>query len=121
MIFYEIFTFLLTKLHREWYQDVGDKYVKFIPQNIKKLLKPIGLAHWIMGDSFWQGGGIVICTDCFSFEEVNRLAKVISENFNLDARVINRTSTNGTKCWRIRIYASSVKKLRNIILPFMIP
>jgi len=112
---------LLTKLHKEWYQDIDGKYVKFIPKNIKILLKPIGLAHWIMGDGYWDGGGVVICTDCFSFEEVNILAKVISENFNLDARVINRTSTNGTKCWRIRIRASSVKELRNIILPFMIP
>jgi hypothetical protein len=74
-----------------------------------------------MGDGFLHGGGVVICTDCVSFEEVNMLVDTLSTNFGLDAKVINRTSSPGTKCWRIRIGASSIKELRNIILPFMIP
>jgi len=112
---------LLTKLDKEWYQYVDGKYVKFIPRNIKILLKPIGLAHWIMGDGFWANGGIIICTDCFSFEEVNMLVDAIRKNFGLDARIITRISNNGTKCWRIRIRGSSVKDLRNLIIPYMIP
>ena len=111
---------LLTKLHKECYQDIDGKYVKFIPKNIKILLKPIELAHLIMGDGFWDGGGVVICSDCFSYEKVNMLVDTIGINFGLDANVTNRISSNGTKCWRIRIRASSVKELRNIILPFMI-
>jgi hypothetical protein len=51
-----------------------------------------------MGDGFLHGGGVVICTDCVSFEEVNMLVDTLSTNFGLDAKVINRTSSPGTKC-----------------------
>jgi len=112
---------LFTKLYKEWYKEIDGKYVKIIPLNIKELLKPVGLAHWIMGDGYLSGKAVCICTDNFSFEEVNLLANVINENFNIAAKISNRISSSGMKCWRIRIGASSTQKLRDIIIPYMIP
>jgi LAGLIDADG DNA endonuclease family/Proton-conducting membrane transporter len=113
---------LFTKLYNEWYKEVSGKIVKVIPLNINELLKPRNLAHWIMGDGFWNKGGrtVHLSTDSFTFEEVTMLVNVINDKFHLDAKVINRTSNNGNKCWRIRISACSINKLRDIVIPFMI-
>jgi hypothetical protein len=73
-----------------------------------------------MGDGYWNGAGVSIYTDNFTFEEVNLWTNAISENFNIAAKVINRISNKGNKCWRIRIPASSVHKLRDIVIPYMI-
>jgi hypothetical protein len=42
--------------------------------------------------------GIAICTDNFTFEEVNLLANAISENFKIVAKVVDRRSSNGNLC-----------------------
>jgi hypothetical protein len=114
---------LFTKLHKEWYKEIEGKYIKILPFNIEKLLKAQGLAHWIMGDGFWNKNSrtIHLCTDNFTFEEVNKLAEIINNNFSIDTKVINRISDNGNKCWRIKISANSVQNLRDIIGPYMIP
>jgi hypothetical protein len=40
---------MFTELHKVWYNIFDGKFVKVLPSNNKELLKPIGLAHWIMG------------------------------------------------------------------------
>jgi len=89
--------------------------------NIKNLLKPRRLAHLIMRDGYWNDRSVNICTDNFTFEEVSLLANVITENFNVIAKVNKRTSNNGNKCWRIRISELSIQKLRDTVIPYMIP
>lgn len=110
-----------TNLHKKWYKEIEGKYVKILSSDIKESFKPIGLAHLIMGDGYWDGNTVRICTDNFSFEEVHLLADIITQNFNIIAKVIKRTSDNGNICWRIRIRKSSMEKLTNFILPYMIP
>lgn len=44
-----------TNLHGIWYinkQSGKSQYTKIVPININEMLKPIGLAHWIMGDGY---------------------------------------------------------------------
>lgn len=58
----------LTELHVQWYiwSEELNKFVKIVPLNIKKLLTPLGLAHWIMGDVFWSAGTLYLWTDNFT-------------------------------------------------------
>lgn len=114
---------LFNKLHEEWYKKIEGKNRKIVLLNIKEILKPRGLAHWIMGDGYWNKGAktLHLCTDSFTYEEVTTLVRVISENFHLEAKVINRTNNNGSKCWRIKILAGSIDKLRDIVVPYIIP
>ena len=112
---------MFVQLHSEWYEKVGVKNIKKVPLNIKELLKPVGLAHWIMGDGFWNGKTVIICTDNFTYEEVVLLADTITENFNLIVKVIKRTSDNGNKRWRLRFSQRSIEKLREIVVPYFIP
>jgi len=34
--------------------------------NIEELLKPVSIAHWIMGDGYWGGNTLWLCTDNFT-------------------------------------------------------
>jgi hypothetical protein len=120
----------LTKLHFLFYLNG----VKVIPHNIYELLSPVALAHMIMGDgsaqppspaspspAYLQGrageDGLVICTDSFSVPEVVRLMNVLIIRYRLDCRLRFHTPTQP----RISIHQSSMKRLRQIVEPFMHP
>jgi hypothetical protein len=79
----------LTELHAQWYvwSEELNKFVfvKIVPLNIKELLTPLGLAHWIMGDGYWSAGTLYLCTDNFTSKEVDLLINTLHTNFNLIA------------------------------------
>lgn len=58
-----------TKLINLWYLNK----IKIIPVNIKSLLSPITLAHWIMGDGSYQNGGLHLSVYAFSISDVTLL------------------------------------------------
>ena len=70
----------LTELHSLFYVNK----VKVIPHNIYKLLTPIALAHWIMGDGRNGKGGLILCTDSFSLKDVVRLMNVLIIRYGLN-------------------------------------
>ena len=112
-----------TKLHKIWYKEENGKFIKIVPKNIKKLLTPIGLAHWIMGDGYWSSGTTYLCTDNFNNEEVQLLIKTLFNNFYLIAKINTRKRDNNIICWRIRFSGKkkNIEILRNFISPYMIP
>lgn len=112
---------IFVKIHHEWYKKVNNKYIKIIPKNIQSLLKPIGLTHWIMSDGYCKGNTIYICTDCYTFSEVNLLVNAIRNNFNIWTTLVKRNKNNNMVCWRIKIPNKDIHILRNIVKIFMIP
>jgi hypothetical protein len=117
----------LTILHKEWYvlNKITTKFTKIVPLNIGKLLTPIGLAHWLMGDSYWDtySKTVCICTDSFTLAEVELLVTVLKDNFNLVAGVNRRIKANKEVCWRIRFSSKSknIPNLISIVKPYFIP
>lgn len=55
----------LSKLHLLWYINVKGKRKKILPKNIEEMLTPISIAHWIMGDGYFEYNKTIICTDNF--------------------------------------------------------
>jgi len=100
----------LTELHTLFYVNG----VKVIPDVLIMyyLLTPIALAHWIMGDGFWDHPGVVLCTDSFSIEDNVKLINILKDRYQLDCTL--RSSSN-----RIYIRAASMPRLRSIVLPYM--
>jgi hypothetical protein len=92
----------LTFLHSIWYtwSDSFKKYIKIVPLNIGHTLTSIGLAHWIMGDGYWSkhDNTLFLCTDNFTFLEVELLIKVLKDNFNLDSTIKRRIKSNKEIC-----------------------
>jgi len=95
-----------TNLHGIWYinkQSGKSQYTKIVPININEMLKPIGLAHWIMGDGYWNTTErtINLCTDSFTEESVELLISTLHQNFGLLSTKLKLTK-NHSICWRIR-------------------
>ena len=101
----------LTVLHSQWYilNKEKNKFIKIVPLNIGDLLTTIGIAHWIMGDGYWDNSSktVVICTDNFTLSEVELLIIVLKSKFNLTATVQRRIKANKEICWRIRFSSKS--------------
>lgn len=68
----------LNEFHNLFYNNS----IKCIPLNIKYLLTPIGLAHLIMGDGYFDNDKqtIFLCTENYSLDEVNLLIEVYFKN-----------------------------------------
>lgn len=114
----------ITEIHKLWYVNGEKGYIKILPLNISSLLKPIGLAHWIMGDGYYSNKAVFLCTDNFKKEEVEKLQMVLLNNFSLRSTISNiktGTGSNLKLCWRIRILPSQIERLKKIVSPFFIP
>ena len=116
----------LTLLHREWYiwSNKFKKFIKIVPLNIGEILTPIGVAHWLMGDGYWDNTAktVCICTDNFTLSEVELLIKVLETKFNLLATVQRRVKSNKEICWRIRFSRKSknLDTLISLVKPYFI-
>lgn len=117
----------LSLIHNKWYvwSDDKRKFIKIVPSDIYDSLTPIGLAHWVMGDGYWDNTSktVFLCTDNFTFDEVLLLINVLENKFLLKATVSRRTKSNKELCWRIRfsgIYGN-IELLRILVKKHMIP
>jgi hypothetical protein len=117
----------LSEIHKQWYilNEETKKFTKVVPLNISELLTPRGLAHWLMGDGYWDTAGktVLICTDNFTEIEVELLIKTLKDNFDLLATKKRRIKANKEVCWRIRLSGKSenITKLRTLVKPYFIP
>ena len=117
----------LSEIHSQWYtwSETLNKIIKIVPLHIEDLLTPIGLAHWIMGDGYWDKTSktIVICTDNFTLSEVELLIAVLKSKFHLTATVNRIIKSNKEVCWRIRFSGKedNILRLVNLVKPHFIP
>jgi LAGLIDADG DNA endonuclease family len=85
------------------------------------MLTPIELAHWIMGDGYYDDGVVKICTDNFTQEEVLKLIKVLDNKFEIKSSINRRKNPNGNIVWIIRVRKLSMEKLIKLVIPYFIP
>lgn len=115
---------LFTELSKIWYIFENGKKKKVLPHKeyLKTFLTPIALAHWIMGDGYWNKNNktILICTECFSTEEVFLLIQVLNQNFGLKATIRKRIVKSETKGYRIAFSrkVENIQKLQDLVKPY---
>lgn len=90
--------------------------VKFVPQNIHKLLTPKGLAFWIMDNGSKQGTGLHISVYAFTNEDVDKLMFTLQDKFNLRCSI----HYNRDKKPRIYIFKESMATLIILVKPYFI-
>ena len=100
------------ELHNLFYHE-GKKVV---PDNIGLILTPLSLAYWIADDGSWDQNTLRLYTNGYTLEEVNLLAKTLTDNFNLIC-TINKNEDKHT----IRIARKSVSCLQTLLNPIMPP
>ena len=88
-------------------------------------LTPRGLANWYMSDGYvchvGKGKGRVynrrveFCTDRYKKQDVEKLAKMLSDKFDLNTSIIKRNSR-----YRIRILCSSYEHFQDLVEPYIV-
>lgn len=92
------------------YRNLFYKDIKYINKYIYKL-KDLGLAIWYMDDGYKHDNTYYLCTDCFSYKDLQLLQKVLYHNFNIETIIDKRK--------RIRIRSKSSNIFTNIIEKFV--
>lgn len=106
-----------------WIQDIfysplGENGKKIIPLNIADYLSPLALAIWISDDGAKVSSGLKLCTNNFTFEEVNLLALVLRNKYDLKVSVIKSGYDNQ---YNLYVSKKSMEKLAFIIKPYLHP
>ncbi len=92
---------------------------KVVPKLIHRLLKPRGLAYWFMDDGSIKDArsrAVVLNTQGFRREEVERLSGVLCEKFGLEAYL--RRQAEG---YQIVIAGKSLQRFLELVEPHLIP
>lgn len=101
-------------------QDTNLSWKKKIPKNIASLLTAQSLAYWYMDDGAlkWRGksNAVRLCTDSFSPSEIILLKKTLEEKFLLKISIQKKDNIQ-----RLSILDESYAKLKDLILPYLIP
>jgi hypothetical protein len=88
--------------------------VKCIHEDLFHYLSPQALAYWIMCDGAHYGGGLVLCTECFTIREVVLLMNILIIRYGLNCRIVyNRVGA------RIAFSRSELPKIRALVGPHM--
>lgn len=91
--------------------------VKVVPDDIYSLLDPVALAHWIQGDgAYHPDGGLYLCTDNYSIQDVVRLTSVLIHRYGLDCSL----SKHRSEQYRIYVKKNSMGKLQNLVQVHMV-
>jgi len=80
-----------TNIFHLFYKPVKPGYknvIKIVPQDIFGMLNPLALAHWAMGDGAKTKSGFILCTDSYSFYDVQRLMYVLKFNLGIECSII---------------------------------
>jgi len=107
-ISFNTYSFPCFNYYRELFYMGG---VKRIPLNIGELLTPVGLAYWAMDDGCKLKNNFVLCTDSYTFSEVELLIKVLKDNFDLNCTYLIRNEDQ----YRIYIKVDSMGKFRSLV------
>lgn len=84
-------------------------------------LSPLALAVWWLDDGSIIGSGRkgVLCTDGFSFEEVEILARYLDVVWGLNVRVGRIRKDSNKECYRIWFNTLQLKKFLLLIMPYV--
>lgn len=88
--------------------------VKCIREELFHYLSAQALAYWIMCDGAHYGGGLVLCTECFTTREVVLLMNILIIRHGLSCSIIyNHVGA------RIFFKKSELPKIRALVAPYM--
>jgi hypothetical protein len=98
--------------------------IKCLPDynTLFNLISPRALAYWIMDDgSNFKRGGITLCTDNFTLDEVLRLKSVLENKFNFICTIHHKKNKDGSKFYpRIYISKNSMPSLISLVEKYML-
>ena len=87
-----------------------------MPLDIYNILTPVALAIWIAGDGSSHPSGLILCTHSFTIQDVVRLMNVLLIKYDIESTLRFERGLP-----TIYIKASSMARLRTLVLPYLHP
>ena len=100
----------------EYRQIFYEETKKKVPENIRNLLTPLGLAVWIMDDGSRDKGCIRISTHNFDYSHHLKLQKILKAKFGIKSNIQRAKD----KFW-LWVKSESTPNLLKLIQPYFIP
>jgi hypothetical protein len=94
-----------------------NRAIKIIPANIADYLTPLALAIWFMDEGSVSRNAARIATNCFTYNELLFLCKVLQDLYNISASV---QSAGPGKGFIIYISTYSMPTFIQLIKPYML-
>lgn len=108
-------------LYNDWYIIDNNKKKKIIPKDLINEFTEVSLAYMLMGDGFWDNNQktIVICSECFTLNEIHILLFILRHKFNLIVSFNKRYDIG----FRIRFSSKSnnIQLIRNLTSKYFHP
>lgn len=101
-----------TSLRNIWYSNS----IKIVPLNIKEMLTPLALAHWIMGDGSKQNEGIHLSVYAFTPSDVELLITALNERYNIKCSIHDTE-----KGARIYVNKKNMEILKPLVSSHIVP
>ena len=93
------------------------KTIKIVPSCLYELLSPGALAFWLQDDGqHVKRGGITLCTDNYSYDEVLILKLILEDKYKLQCTIHNKNIAKGY--YRIYISAKSLPILQSLVVEY---
>jgi hypothetical protein len=106
----------LSWIYNFFYNKINNIKTKIVPVNIESYFNPRVLAYWITDDGSWARSGILLHTNCFILSDVERLAKLLQNTYNLRVTIRNKGKNH-----IIYIYAESISIVKSLVLKYTHP
>jgi len=93
---------------------------KIIKAEIENYLDPVAIAYWICDDGqLVKRGGITLCTDSYTLEEVELLIRILKNKYNLKCTIHTKKGLSGKEYHRIYIGKKSLYDIKPLLIPHM--
>jgi ubiquinol-cytochrome c reductase cytochrome b subunit len=92
---------------------------KTVPLWISDYLTPLALAVWIMGDGSVASSGMKLCTNVFTFSDVQFLCLVLYEKYGIRAKP--NLAGGGPDQFVVYVYKESMPLLSQLVRPYIVP
>ena len=100
-----------------WYRKIFyDGRKKRVPEDIRDLLTPLGLAVWIMDDGSRDKGCVRISTHNFNYSDQLKLQETLKTKFGIECSIQKAKD----KFW-LWIKSKSIANLVKLVKPYFIP
>lgn len=113
---YKFGTYGFTSLMWLYKLFYNNKKIKVMPKNIGDLLTPLALSILIMDNGIWKNSETIIVTKWFKKKEVDLLLFTIQNKFKINCSIHKSKGK-----YHIHIHKESNRKLRELVLPYMVP
>ena len=107
-------------IHEMFYKfnELENKLVKIIPNNIEEYLTPLAIAIWFMDDGSKLGKGAKIATNCFTRLELQFLCEILFKKYHIIVTLNSGGKNNGHTLY---IHSKSMPLFSKMVKRYMLP